>query len=69
MALKTASLATHQEANMDGIFCVTSENRDQYPLIDHIGWYFWDEAGLENGPFSTKEETEKILKQYIDTYL
>lgn len=28
-------------------------------------WFFWDEAGLENGPHNTKEEAEFALDVYV----
>jgi len=28
-------------------------------------WFFWDESGLENGPFNSKSQAEAALAAYI----
>ena len=28
-------------------------------------WYYWDEAGLDSGPFKTKKQAEQALDAYI----
>lgn len=30
------------------------------------GWYFYDEGYGENGPYASKEEAERGLKEYAD---
>jgi len=28
-------------------------------------WFFWDEAGLESGPFNSEKQAEEALSAYI----
>ncbi len=33
------------------------------------GWFFYDEAYVEYGPYATEEEAIAALQRYIDIYL
>lgn len=33
--------------------------------VDLPGWYFWDEASLANGPFSSREEAIEVFDKYV----
>lgn len=32
-------------------------------------FYFWDEAGIPNGPFDSSKEANKALKSYVKEFL
>ena len=35
-------------------------------IFKHQGrWYYWDDAGLENGPFNSMEQAAIALEAYI----
>ena len=39
------------------------EYKDIFEAED--GFYFWDEAGFENGPYSTQEQAQIALDAYV----
>lgn len=41
---------------------------DKDAPIELMGWYFWDNSGEYNGPFSTKQEAREICAMYCDTF-
>jgi hypothetical protein len=45
---------------MDEVF------QDTLGFFDRDKWFYYDESGLENGPFNTEEQAIKALDAYVE---